>query len=48
MMTKEGDTRLNVVYIVVNSIVEVQFCPSLYNSFLTQILSFERVCNKGL
>ena len=30
--------RLNVVYIVVDSIVGVQFCPGLYNSFLTQTL----------
>jgi len=28
--------RPNVVYIVVDSIVGVQFYPSLYNSFLTQ------------
>ena len=48
MMTKEGNTRLNIVCIVVNSIVEVQFCPSLYNSSLTQTLSFEGVYNKGL
>jgi len=44
-MMKKGDMRPNIVYIIVNSIVEVQFCPGLYNSFLTQTPSFEGVCN---
>jgi len=45
MMTKEGDIRPNIVYIVVDSIAGVQLRPGLYNSFLTRTLGFEGVHN---
>jgi len=47
-MTKEGDTRPNVVYIVVDSIAGVQYRPGLYNSFLTRTPGFEGVHNMYL
>jgi len=48
MMTKEGDTRLNIAYIVVDSIAGVQFRLGLYNSFLTQTPGFKGVYNMYL
>ena len=47
-MTKEGDTRPNVVYIVVDSIAGVQYRPGLYNSFLTRTPGSEGVHNTAL